>query len=166
MKKYLMTGIAALAMCAGFTSCSHDLEAPSQEEINEVNAQKVTETYNRAFIAKFGQPAADQDWGFSYSTSARTRSFTPTDTKYKLTSQTPNHPNVPDQPTFRTISKPTFTATVPANTPEATSTTNLAQGATYQIKTGDLNQPQNTQNMTFYVVEDLTWSKQINKAEF
>ena len=163
MKKYLMTGIAALAMCAGFTSCSHDLEAPSQEEINEVNAQKVTETYNRAFIAKFGQPAADQDWGFSYSTSARTRSFTPTDTKYKLTSQTPNHPNVPDQPTFRTISKPTFTATVPANTPEATSTTNLAQGATYQIKTGDLNQPQNTQNMTFYVVDDLTWSKQINK---
>ena len=86
MKKYLMTGIAALAMCAGFTSCSHDLEAPSQEEINEVNAQKVTETYNRAFIAKFGQPAADQDWGFSYSTSARTRannpgeSFNPTST--------------------------------------------------------------------------------------
>ncbi len=71
MKKYLMTGIAALAMCAGFTSCSHDLEAPSQEEINEVNAQKVTETYNRAFIAKFGQPAADQDWGFGTASNAR-----------------------------------------------------------------------------------------------
>ena len=78
MKKYLMTGIAALAMCAGFTSCSHDLEAPSQEEINVVNAQKVTDNYNRAFIDKFGQPAEDQDWGFGSASSARalTRTIT------------------------------------------------------------------------------------------
>ena len=73
MKKYLMTGIAALAMCAGFTSCSHDLEAPSQEEINEVNAQKITNSYNQAFIATFGHPAANQDWGFS---SSSTRAIT------------------------------------------------------------------------------------------
>ena len=53
MKKYLMTGIAALAMCAGFTSCSHDLEAPSQEEINEVNAQKVTNSYNQGIHCNF-----------------------------------------------------------------------------------------------------------------
>ena len=68
-----MTGIAALAMCAGFTSCSHDLEAPSQEEINEVNAQKITNSYNQAFIATFGHPAANQDWGFS---SSSTRAIT------------------------------------------------------------------------------------------
>ena len=86
MKKYLMSGIAALAMCAGLTSCSHDLSEPTQEEINAVYAKKVTDTYNSAFIAKFGHPAASQDWGFSYSTSARTRannpgeSFTPTST--------------------------------------------------------------------------------------
>jgi len=64
MKKYLMTGIAALAMCAGFTSCSHDLEAPSQEEINQSDAQKIVNDYNQAFIKTFGQPAANQEWGF------------------------------------------------------------------------------------------------------
>ena len=68
-----MTGIAALAMCAGFTSCSHDLEAPSQEEINEANAQRITNSYNQAFIATFGHPAANQDWGFS---SSSTRALT------------------------------------------------------------------------------------------
>ena len=76
MKKYLMTGIAALAMCAGFTSCSHDLEAPSQEEINEVNAQKITNSYNQAFIATFGHPAANQDWGFGDSGTAAARRMT------------------------------------------------------------------------------------------
>ena len=68
-----MTGIAALALCAGFTSCSHDLEAPSQEDINEANAQKITNSYNQAFIATFGHPAANQDWGFS---SSSTRAIT------------------------------------------------------------------------------------------
>lgn len=71
MKKYLMTGIAALAMCAGFTSCSHDLSDPTQEDINQSISLKVTDTYNRAFIDKFGQPAADQDWGFGTASSAR-----------------------------------------------------------------------------------------------
>ena len=74
MKKYLMTGIAALAMCAGLTSCSHDLSEPTQEEINAVYAKKVTDTYNSAFIAKFGTPAANQDWGFGSGANARTRS--------------------------------------------------------------------------------------------
>lgn len=68
MKKYLMTGIAALAMCAGFTSCSHDLDAPSQEEINQFEAQKIVKAYENAFIATFGQPAANQDWGFGTTT--------------------------------------------------------------------------------------------------
>ena len=64
MKKYLMTGIAALAMCAGFTSCSKDVEAVSQEQINQANAQKIVADYEAAFIKAFGQPAASQDWGF------------------------------------------------------------------------------------------------------
>ena len=78
MKKYLMTGIAALAMCAGFTSCSHDLSLPTQQDINELVAQKVTDNYNRAFIDKFGQPAENQDWGFGSASNARalTRSIT------------------------------------------------------------------------------------------
>ncbi len=73
MKKYLMTGIAAVTLCAVFTSCSHDMTPASQEEINAVQAKKVVDTYNAAFVAKFGQPASNQDWGFGSGASARTR---------------------------------------------------------------------------------------------
>ena len=73
MKKYLMTGIAALALCVGFTSCSHDLESLSQEEIDQLQAQKIVEKYNKAFIATFGEPAKNQNWGFGPSAGLRTR---------------------------------------------------------------------------------------------
>lgn len=59
-----MTGIAALALSAGFTSCSHDIEPMTQEEINQIEAQKIVQTYEQAFIKTFGQPAANQNWGF------------------------------------------------------------------------------------------------------
>ena len=72
MKKYLMTGIAALAMCFGFTSCSHDVEPASQEDLNKFEAQKIVDNYNQAFIKTFGQPAANQTWGFGGYASART----------------------------------------------------------------------------------------------
>jgi hypothetical protein len=64
MKKYLMTGMAALAMCAAFTSCSKDIEQVTQEQINQANAQKILMDYENAFIKTFGQPAANQHWGF------------------------------------------------------------------------------------------------------
>ena len=64
MKKYLMTGIAALAMCFGFTSCSHEFDNLSQEEIDQMKANEIVENYKKAFIENFGQPAADQEWGF------------------------------------------------------------------------------------------------------
>ena len=64
MKKYLMIGLAALA----FASCSnHDIETMSQEQI--IKAQ-----YEANFVAQFGQPAANQDWGFGSGTRAFTRS--------------------------------------------------------------------------------------------
>ena len=72
MKKYLMTGIAALAMCFGFTSCSHDIEPASQEDLNNLEAEQIVNAYNQAFIKTFGQPAANQTWGFG-SISAGTR---------------------------------------------------------------------------------------------
>ena len=78
MKKYLMTGIAALAMCAAFTSCSKDIEQISQEDLNRIEAQKIVDNYNQAFIKTFGQPAANQDWGFGTGTrSAFTRAADP-----------------------------------------------------------------------------------------
>lgn len=72
MKKYLMTGIAALAMCFGFTSCSHELDNLSQEEIDQMKANEIAENYKKAFVTQFGQPAADQDWGFGTSALTRT----------------------------------------------------------------------------------------------
>ena len=62
MKKYLMTGIAAITMCAAFTSCSKDLgfEQMTPE-------QAVQSSYEAAFIEAFGQPSPDQDWGFGAS---------------------------------------------------------------------------------------------------
>ena len=67
MKQYLMTGIAAIAMCAAFTSCSHDLgfEQMTQEEVMQSK-------YEAAFIKAFGQPSPDQDWGFGSHSTTRT----------------------------------------------------------------------------------------------
>ena len=72
MKKYLMSGIAAVALCAAFTSCSsHDLY--SEDNVTEYQKAQVQRNYETAFIATFGQPAKNQDWGFGSSAKARTR---------------------------------------------------------------------------------------------
>lgn len=68
MKKYLMTGIAAVAMCAAFTSCSKDLGFEQMTPEEAVQA-----SYETAFIQAFGQPAPDQDWGFGTTTRSLTR---------------------------------------------------------------------------------------------
>lgn len=68
-----MTGIAALAMCAAFTSCSHDIEPMSDDEIAAVETQKIINDYTTAFQKVFGQPAPNHTWGFGDSYSARTR---------------------------------------------------------------------------------------------
>ena len=67
MKKYLMTGVAALALCAGFTSCSHndDFEPITQDQIDKAK-------YDQAFLAYVGgKIASNQDWGFSASITTR-----------------------------------------------------------------------------------------------
>lgn len=74
MKKYLMTGIAALALCVGFTSCSKDLEQLSQEEINQLEAKKIVDKYNNAFKAYIGgEIASTQTWGFGTPEATLTR---------------------------------------------------------------------------------------------
>ena len=58
MRKQLMTGVAAAAICLGFASCSRfDYTLISEGEQAYVN-------YENAFIEKFGEPAPDQTWGF------------------------------------------------------------------------------------------------------
>ena len=58
MRKQLMTGVAAAAICIGLASCSrYDYTLISEGEQAYVN-------YENAFIEKFGEPAPDQTWGF------------------------------------------------------------------------------------------------------
>ena len=67
MKKYLMTGMAALAFCAAFTSCSKGEDLYDENAIIENGVEKIKADYASAFIATFGQPASNQDWGFGSS---------------------------------------------------------------------------------------------------
>ena len=70
MKKYLMTGIAALAMGGMFTSCSHDMSL-----YNGNQSEQVVNNYEQAFINTYGEPASNQTWGFG-ETVASTRGLT------------------------------------------------------------------------------------------
>ena len=65
MKKYLMTGVAALAFAATFTSCSKSGDLYDESKVEEQKIASVTEKYDEAFIKAFGQPASNQDWGFA-----------------------------------------------------------------------------------------------------
>lgn len=64
MKKYLMTGVAAVAMCAAFTSCSKNENLYDPGAVEEMEIASVYEQYNQAFIKTFGQVNPNQDWGF------------------------------------------------------------------------------------------------------
>lgn len=68
MKKYLMTGMAALAICAAFTSCSKETNVYNPDQPK----QDIQATYEQNFIKVFGQPAANQDWGFGSGAGTRT----------------------------------------------------------------------------------------------
>ena len=59
-----MTGMAAIAFCAAFTSCSKDVDLYDVEAVNQMETAQVYEAYNRAFIATFGEVNPNQDWGF------------------------------------------------------------------------------------------------------
>lgn len=69
MKKYLMVGMSALALCSTFMSCSHDDIMTYSGKIN------VIENYQQAFLTRFGQPAPNQDWGFGSDSTRATRAL-------------------------------------------------------------------------------------------
>ena len=80
MKKYLMGGIAAVAICAAFTSCSKSnelfdqnaAEQQKQEAINK-NIEAAKANYTAAFEKAFGKVGANVDWGFGSTSRAHTR---------------------------------------------------------------------------------------------
>ena len=83
MKKYLMGGIAAVAICAAFTSCSKSNELFDQNAAEQIkqqtSEQKILDSYQKAFENAFGQPGANQDWGlakYGSVTNAGTRTIT------------------------------------------------------------------------------------------
>lgn len=67
MKKYLMTGLVAVALSGFFSGCSQEIET-GVETTTEFN---VLQKYENAFVARFGQPAEDQDWGFGSAVGTR-----------------------------------------------------------------------------------------------
>lgn len=73
MRKYLMTGMAALAICAAFTSCSKDTDVYNSGVIENNNKQSIINNYNEAFVKTFGQPAANHNWGFVNYAKSNTR---------------------------------------------------------------------------------------------
>ena len=68
MKKYLMTGLVAVALSGLFSGCSQEIET-GVETTPEFN---VLQKYENAFVSRFGQPAEDQDWGFGSVAGTRT----------------------------------------------------------------------------------------------
>ena len=70
-KTYLFAGAVALFAGVALTSCSHDFD-----DEGSAGVDPVVEKYNRIFIETFGQPAANQDWGFGDSGTAAARRMT------------------------------------------------------------------------------------------
>ena len=69
MRKYLMTGIAAIALGGLFSGYNN------VDDINGGNSAEfdIVQNYENAFITRFGQPDSLQTWGFGSSANARTR---------------------------------------------------------------------------------------------
>ena len=66
-----MTGVAAIALCAAFTSCSKNEELYNPEQIDQMKAEEIYKAYSDAFVEYIGgSVASNQDWGFG---SAKTR---------------------------------------------------------------------------------------------
>jgi len=64
MKKYLMTGVAALAFAATFTSCSKAGDLYDEGRIEKEKEVAIKNDFASQFEAKFGEPAKDHHWGF------------------------------------------------------------------------------------------------------
>ena len=70
--------VVAVAVVLLATSCAKDLYEPQQAPVTP--SPSVVKTYNTNFVNTFGQPAANQNWGFGAPASARkmTRAIQPT----------------------------------------------------------------------------------------
>ena len=151
MKKYLMTGIAALGMGSLFTSCGPDMSV-----YNVSQSEQVLQKYEQSFVQAFGEPAPTQTWGFGSSTVAGARGMTRT---------------LPEKPSFRDtnpVKKPTmpnYSNTVPDGAKYARDYQNYQKGDVIYVNTeySSLNNPQNTEDLTIYVDGNVTYNGQTNQ---
>ena len=72
MRKNLVKGMAALAICAAFASCSHDTDFEASNQ--EFTVENLKNEYKVAFEQKYGKVDPNQSWDFTgFTASARTR---------------------------------------------------------------------------------------------
>jgi hypothetical protein len=74
MKKFMMTGVAALVFAATLTNCSKS-DLYDEGVVKQQKEATVIDRYNAAFEKAFGKVGPNVDWGFS-SKKANTRAFT------------------------------------------------------------------------------------------
>lgn len=71
MAKNLLKGMAALAICAAFASCSHDTDFEAANQ--EFTVENLKNEYKANFIKKYGEIDPNQTWDFTNLDAAQTR---------------------------------------------------------------------------------------------
>lgn len=66
-----MTGVAALAFAATFTSCSKAGDLYDEKKVEEQKEQAIVDNYEKAFEAAFGKVGANVSWGFGSRSNTR-----------------------------------------------------------------------------------------------
>lgn len=161
MKKYLITGLAAVAISGMFTSCTHENDtAGGSSDLG------VVETYEKAFISRFGTPSPDADWGFGPSTvKAGTRA-----NLFNF--------SLPVNPTFKdkdNIEEPTISGvfdTVDDATKAGVTVVDATNKQNFNVESNksyaidsksSLNNLGNIQNSVIYITEDMTFNMSLNQ---
>lgn len=161
MKKYLITGLAAVAISGMFTSCTHENDTAGGS-----SNLGVVETYEKAFISRFGTPSPDADWGFGPSTvKAGTRA-----NLFEF--------SLPDNPTFKginNIKEPTISGvynTVDDATKAGVTVVDATNKQNFNVESNksyaidsksSLNNLGNIQNSVIYITEDMTFNMSLNQ---
>lgn len=163
MKKYLITGLAAVAISGMFTSCTHETDAGA----GSTNLG-VVETYEQAFISRFGTPSADADWGFGSGATTSRAGTRAEQFGFSL----------PTNPTFKDkddIEEPTISgvydtvsdaenAGVTVTDATNKQNFNVESNKSYAIDSkSSLNNLGNIQNSVIYITEDMTFNMSLNQ---
>lgn len=165
-----MGGIAAVAICAAFTSCSKNNELfdqnAAEQAKQQTSEQKIISDYQTAFENAFGKPASNQDWGL-----AKYGSIKKAGTRAAATPVEPDSKNKqkPTQPAFDSeIAMPTQYKNTLAEAKKIEGIKklidgNLVSGQTYYVDAENWNNENpgavsiDGKNVTIYFDGDITF---------